>query len=407
MVSQTLYAFVLMLLCVNISGGTADATPTISVSTVEPFSMADKISELLLAMNLVASRAFNESCGRNVCYCQNGEAAMGFACEANNTADCAKCDSGYHLKNCTVAQSLLDTDGSCTDSIPLSGSQSCHPYEGQCQNGKLVALAQRVQENHCGMCAAGYYLENRKCLPCAAGSFQSISDNTNGSASCAECSAGSYADQSASRQCVICPAGSQCDAGAVDPLLCMPGKYQPSTGSSSCMACPAGSQCTAGAVNHALCAAGKYQNLTGRENCTSCPPGKFANQTGLRACIFCQPGRYQSNYQSTECLACPAGTQSTAKGSVKCNNVESFNSVTQSDDGSIGGIVGGAVAGIIVVIVVTIVAVVISRKKKRSARKVKPESHGPKSHTAPHVGDSSDDITLQPITTTSETREEI
>merc|ERR1719331_624304 len=76
--------------------------------------------------------------------CANGSLLGGdnVAVFADRTQDnhCGSCDAGYYL------------DGT-----------SCTAFAGSCTNGNLIAQASRDQDDHCGSCDAGYYLDGKSC----------------------------------------------------------------------------------------------------------------------------------------------------------------------------------------------------------------------------------------------------
>ena len=133
----------------------------------------------------------------------------------------------------------------------------------------------------------------------------------------ASCEPGTYLD-SASDECVGCPAGSVCAGGASPPRLCPRGSYcvagvsQPTncpagrygsdTGLSdaSCSGeCAQGYYCEAGSVSAkaAACAEGSYGGAAGlvaQTNCTTCPVGMWCSSLAPpdpSCCRSCPPHR--------------------------------------------------------------------------------------------------------------------
>ena len=179
-----------------------------------------------------------------------------------------------------------------------------------CSKGTYAAAE---QSQLCDACPEGKYQGNEgasactECgdgFTCPEGSVVQIP---------ASCDAGTYLD-SASDQCLGCPAGSVCAGGASpprpcprggycvagvsQPTDCPAGKYQDSAGKTSCKMCPQGRFCEAGSTTPLLCAAGTFGNATGLrsiDDCEDAPPGSYAQAgsivpTSCPSWGFC-PGR--------------------------------------------------------------------------------------------------------------------
>ena len=146
---------------------------------------------------------------------------------ADGAASCTgwtSCDAGYKK---TAGTSTSDTTctqcpagkyssagaSSCTQcpagSYSGAGSERCTLYAGTCENGTLITQSSRTQENHCGSCESGYYMNQKECTPCQAGSYSSA-----GASLCSSCLAGSYSSAGAS-SCEICPPGYETDNGTI------------------------------------------------------------------------------------------------------------------------------------------------------------------------------------------------
>ena len=88
--------------------------------------------------------------------------------------------------------------------------------------------------------------------------------------------------------CSECPAGSSCEGGAADKVLCAAGTYQPETAQAACIDAPAGSYVkNTGATTYTACAAGTYQAKTGQTSCDACADGTIAPSTGATSCETC------------------------------------------------------------------------------------------------------------------------
>ena len=97
-----------------------------------------------------------------------------------NTCGCINANGLQSAETCQRFQCAcgLQTDGTSRNSATgtcdachagtwaASGTDDCSQWTGQCTNGDLIAEAQRTQENHCGTCNSGYYLNDKTCLQC-------------------------------------------------------------------------------------------------------------------------------------------------------------------------------------------------------------------------------------------------
>ena len=71
-------------------------------------------------------------------------------------------------------------DGAAADYMD---NQPCMPFGGTCPNGVLMPPARRTRDDQCGVCAAGFYLEQAtaSCRPCQPGTFKA---QANAAATC-------------------------------------------------------------------------------------------------------------------------------------------------------------------------------------------------------------------------------
>jgi hypothetical protein len=214
-------------------------------------------------------------------------------------------------------------------------------------------------------CAAGYYTEdmnneNKRCEPCAAGTF-----NENLAAeACSKCTAGKYSTDvhSTSReQCVPCEFGwsaegkaecepcpgnaasvagirslqtdCKCDPGYSGAdgstcMYCLAGKFKEGSGSapcldceantfspdtardleSDCLSCPNNAQSDAGsdALEDCKCRVGYTSTVadTNGAACAACSAGKFKDVPGFDACSLCRVDTYVDTTTSTSADAC-------------------------------------------------------------------------------------------------------
>jgi hypothetical protein len=89
--------------------------------------------------------------------------------------------------------------------------------------------------------------------------------------------------------------------GNVQSTLCFAGKFAPQSASSECLPCPAGYQCPKDGV---------WQQEI-------CPPGKYRSMDDTITCQMCKPGTWSAKYAVTDasfCEACPAGRVCSLEG---------------------------------------------------------------------------------------------
>ena len=131
-------------------------------------------------------------CTQKQCTCQNGVKAVGATCNSHGDADCASCDTVFHLD--------IDAGG--------SGVHLCKANECSCANGKNVTGTACIahQSNHCAYCFKGYYLNatSKACTACPSGTMQSVLVNANGASSCQSCPKGTAQPSTASSSCQEC-----------------------------------------------------------------------------------------------------------------------------------------------------------------------------------------------------------
>ena len=156
--------------------------------------------------------------------------------------------------------------------------------------------------------------------------------------------AGTYLD-SASDQCVVCPAGSVCAGGASPPRDCPrggycvagvsqpedcpAGRYGSETGLSDALCsgeCMQGYYCEAGSVSAkaAACPEGSYGSATGlveQAECIVCPAGTYCF-AGSTAPTSCSKGTYAAAERSQLCDACPEGTYQGEEGASACSECD-------------------------------------------------------------------------------------
>ncbi len=178
-------------------------------------------------------------------------------------------------------------------------------------------------------CPAGYrgtedggISQESSCAPCGLGYYSPFS----GSLRCSACPAGTYADTPNASYCTDCPVGFYGAAPAATSfaqcLPCAAGTYNSVPGQPvfSCLTCPAGkASATSGANSSSTCvtcAAGTFSS-PGTVTCTPAPAGTYAEGAGATAPTSCPLGRYfggTGGPTSAVCAPCADGTTTASTG---------------------------------------------------------------------------------------------
>ncbi len=252
-------------------------------------------------------------------YCPQGTLDK-IACAATDYQDltgqsaCKPCPAGYY---CTAIAKVLCTPNTDLASYYCPGNQRNYVL---CTDGYYDVQLGSSASSDCLVCPAGTYCPltpigtETKTNTCAAGRY---------------CPAGSGNNRG-----TLCEAGYYCPAGIAFHMDCPPGYYCETTGLSdtslttrACTAgyyckgkattatptdgttgylCPAGSYCPSGVLEPISCPPGTYRSSTGGAvvgDCTACTVGKYCQQRGMTA-----PG--------SDCPAgyyCPLGTALSGK----------------------------------------------------------------------------------------------
>lgn len=90
------------------------------------------------------------------------------------------------------------------------------------------------------------------CARCPSGKYT-------GNKLCNDCDGGTYAPDTGSASCQVCPAGQYSASGSASCSICAPGTYSGSK-SASCLACAAGSYSGSGSTSCSVCPAVKYSD---------------------------------------------------------------------------------------------------------------------------------------------------
>jgi syndecan 4 len=98
---------------------------------------------------------------------------------------------------------------------------------------------------------------------------------------------------------------------------CPAGKFSDNTGNAACMECAAGTSSAAGSTSASdcvQCETGKFAGFAGSSNCTSCVAGKYAAvDLGATVCADCATGKSTlevGSASSSDCIKCEDGTAS-------------------------------------------------------------------------------------------------
>jgi hypothetical protein len=136
---------------------------------------------------------------------------------------------------------------------------------------------------------------------------------------CELCSAGKYASNVGSTQCLECHPGTYAtddpdeDTGGLE--------YQVALGATLCQDCPAGYfQSASGAIVCDHCDGGYYSGARS-SNCSTCPPGTRSHK-GDSSCENCWEGTYNNLYGAERCEFCPDGYWSQV-GATVCDDAAS------------------------------------------------------------------------------------
>ena len=184
----------------------------------------------------------------------------------------------------------------------------------------LTAFGRAIAADYCGV---GFPAE----LPCPAGTHYNAS---------AEIS-------SSKDDCAICPQGTACSIGSIQPRLCAPGTFgnlpeqqlcvscppgtfQEAKGATACNPCTEGYYCDLGAAAALPCPAGKRRDpsltvMTSEQDCIPCGEGTFC-PVGAAEATACAPGTYNDEAQQPTCKRCAAGTYQESEGQTACQACE-------------------------------------------------------------------------------------
>ena len=236
-------------------------------------------------------------------------------CWSTNTIDIWRSDATNHPTGAGKARKDYNLNSRkkygtplfCGCTVPghrLVGS-TCKPFAGTCANGKLIALASRTQDNHCGSCNSGFSLSNKACKDineCASKNGGCHAKrkcvNTVGSRTCGNCAAGWTNDGATG-----CKDINECasnNGGCHSKRKCIN-----TAGGRTCGACQGmGNSGATGCVNWSgSCANGKMADPSKRtqhDHCASCDSG-YSLTAGKRCCMVGYSGK-NCAVRSNRCL---------------------------------------------------------------------------------------------------------
>ena len=185
----------------------------------------------------------------------------------------------------------------CPTGLVLSPDGTCVP----CPSGEISSSG--LNAGTCTPCNRGLYAsdDQTQCLPCPAGTANSLPRGASEEVACLPCEPGSFANETGSSLC----------------LLCRSETYQPANSSSVCLACPLGGDCRALGVATPRALPGYYRDTSkpGLVFMACAPPASrcLGNNecapgwAGEPACSDCATGYYlkQDYLTDPQCSACP------------------------------------------------------------------------------------------------------
>ena len=260
-----------------------------------------------------------------------------WACAGTSLAVCTQCGAGRNDDDSDASTPCIDCPaGMYSD---MAGATEC----SICSAGTYAAPGS-VSVSGCAGCVAGKYDDDSEastpCIDCPTGTYSDTVGATEcsacfagtyaapGSASCVECVAGKYDDDSdASTPCIDCPVGTYSDTvGATECSACSAGTYAaPGLASvSGCVECAAGkydgdSDASTPCID---CPAGTYSDFTGTIECSVCSAGAYSvpGSVSMSECVECVPGMYDGDSDtSTPCTHCPIDAYSDVAGVTGCS----------------------------------------------------------------------------------------
>ncbi|XP_062995580.1 multiple epidermal growth factor-like domains protein 6 [Elgaria multicarinata webbii] len=219
----------------------------------------------------------------------------------DESTDCRTCPAG---RVCTQA-GLAMPDSDCMPGYVCPfGSSSPHAPSNACPPGTFSNHSDLFDKSQCEtcperfVCTRGSGGKQKPPAPCPAGHYCPPGTKHPMQYSCAPGTWSNRTGLASEKDCVLCPSGWFCMAGAQAP-------------SGSCSAghfCPEGTQTS----TQFPCPAGSYSNRLGNDNiddCIACPSGAYCPE-GTAKPALCPPGTYcseQGAKSTGDCIPCPGG----------------------------------------------------------------------------------------------------
>lgn len=202
-------------------------------------------------------------------------------------------------------------------------------------------------------CDPGYYCPTGTRFsdefPCPAGTYNPNTDSSSIN-DCLNCPAGFYCDAGATSGTTNqCPTGHYCPPGTTHPRAnpCPPGTYNSNLQADSvddCIDCPEGAFCGLGSSNPSQCPRGTFNNVTAATNaqyCRACPAGYACTQVGMTNPyqFKCSPGHYcPQGTAGQQDHPCPAGTYTDHDDLISIEECELCLEGTACEPGTGGGV---------------------------------------------------------------------
>jgi predicted outer membrane repeat protein len=212
------------------------------------------------------------------------------------------CDPGYYCPSAT--------------SVPQPCLEGTYCEQGSsaptaCEDGTWSNATLLTRQKDCMECPAGKACSAGAAVDCPAGTIT----NETSQSECTPCAPGSYQSDSGQTACVECTAGFYCVEGAVVPTPCPAGSFSGTLGlkdDSGCSVCTLGHWCGDGSSEPTPCVEGKYGDQTGllaADNCIACDAAQHRTSiAGSSTCMICEAGYYKlpTNGTDVRCKPCPA-----------------------------------------------------------------------------------------------------
>ncbi|KAF7241191.1 Sushi, von Willebrand factor type A, EGF and pentraxin domain-containing protein 1, partial [Varanus komodoensis] len=254
----------------------------------------------------------------------------------DESTDCRLCPAG---RACTQ-MGLVTPDSECTAGYVCPvGSSSPHAPSSACPPGSFSNHSDLFDKSQCEICPARFACtrdegsggKQKPPVPCPAGHYCPPGTKHPMQYRCAPGTWSNGTGLAAEQECMLCPAGRFCVAGAQAPsgscsaghfcpegtqtstqFPCPEGTYSTRLGNDEiedCIACPTGAYCPQGTAKPALCPLGTYfseQGAKSARDCIPCPGGYHCPEMGTITPYPCGAGKF-SDPGATSCSPCLVG----------------------------------------------------------------------------------------------------